>query len=326
MQRIVQEMHQYSTRVIVLLFILFTLSVAGQENQHKEKIEEGYHLANKRQLDDALHLFNNMIETNQDIAEVYIGRAYVRQMQFEFDEALQDIYRGLSLKSQFPQAYYVRGLIEIKQGGYQRALADFDKALEIQADFQPAIAGKIMTYFQSDELRKAENLANDALKKFPEYGDLHFHLGKIHSKKNRYEKAIESFTKALELNNEVYQFETLLNRGDARQNLNMLEEALQDFNRALLIDKKEPSVYHGRGVVYYKLNRYKEAIADFNHSIRIIEQHKERYEDNSETYYNLGMSHLRTEERGRACKHFHKGCQLGNQNACRMIILRCSQN
>ncbi len=230
-----------------------------------------------------------------------------------------------NIKNDIERAYFVKGLINLREEQYEDAHRNFNKALEINANYKPAITGKIETFFKENDLRKAENFANEAINRFPDYGDFYYHLGKILIKRNRYERAIEAFNKALESYVEVHPFDILLNRADAKQNLDMLEEALLDYNEAIMMNNNKSIVYHVRGVVHYKLKQYEKAIADFERSIEIVKQDETHNTVNSNTYYNLGMSYLRIEDRISACQNFHKGCQSGNQNACRMVIIRCSQ-
>lgn len=309
-----------------LLFFFDPSSITGAEVPNiKNDIEKAYNYSFNRKLEKAYQIFDSIINHNDKAVEAYIGRAYVLSLQQQQENALEDISHALSLDNQSAKAYYVRGLIRLREEQYEEAHGDFDKALEIDTDYKPAIAGKIETFFMEDDLRQAFFIAEEAINNYPDYGDFYYHFGKVLSKRNRHERAIEVFNKALELHVEVYPFDILLNRADAKQNLDMLEEALLDYNEAIMINNNKSSIYHVRGVVHYKLDRYEKAIVDFERSIEIIEQDETRNAVNSNTYYNLGMSYLRIEDRTSACQNFHKGCRSGNQNACRMVIIRCSQ-
>jgi len=38
----------------------------------------------------------------------------------------------------------------------------------------------------------------------------------------------------------------------------------------------------------------------------------------------MGMAYFKQNDKRNACERFHKACSMGNNNACKMIILECS--
>ena len=95
------------------------------------------------------------------------------------------------------------------------------------------------------------------------------------------------------------------------------EKAIADYNQVIELDPRNANAYNYRGLVNYRLNYFIDAVNDYNNSIDL--------EPNvASTYYNRGMSYLKLNEKYKACVDFHKACQLKYVNACKMIVIECS--
>ena len=83
----------------------------------------------------------------------------------------------------------------------------------------------------------------------------------------QYEEAIADYDQAILLNPEnplIYYA-----RGAAKYELNQYEEAIADYNQAILLNPENPLIYRARGLAKYKLDRYEEAIADYEETISL---------------------------------------------------------
>jgi uncharacterized protein (TIGR02145 family) len=89
--------------------------------------------------------------------------------------------------------------------------------------------------------------------------------------KNKPNKAIKYFSRALELDSNYYP--ALYKRAHVYNSLNQFNEAISDLNRVIKLmnfeDKKLAEVYSNRGNAYMKLNKFDDALQDFNKAIEI---------------------------------------------------------
>ena len=138
--------------------------------------------------------------------------------------------------------------------------------------------------------------------------------------KGKYENAIEDLNRALDLNqgsndtkfdNKVY-----VNRGAAYQKLLEFDAALNDYSKAIQLNPNNPNVFLYRGFLYYQNEEYESAIIDFN-TVIDLDPH------NPFAYYNRGMIYTKLQKEDEACDDFHTACELGNMNACRMVVSMC---
>lgn len=90
--------------------------------------------------------------------------------------------------------------------------------------------------------------------------------------RKNYIKANEHFTKILELapinNTEVY-----YNRGFTYYKLKKYYEAIEDYNRVIILNHQHANAYANRGNVYYSLGNFLQAIDDYNQALSIKPDH-----------------------------------------------------
>lgn len=113
--------------------------------------------------------------------------------------------------------------------------------------------------------------------------------------KSYWDKAIATNPKLAEAYN---------NRGLAFYNLNLYQEALQDFSQSIRMKSNYAEAFNNRGNVYYALDQYEKAQADFDQSLKL----KPKY---SKAQMNRGLVFFQMQKLDQACDDFRKACDLG---------------
>jgi len=311
---------------IYIVFILCCFAIAVEGNGKVDSlVSNGYELLTIREYEAAKHSFGKAVKHDPDHVGSYLGRAEAERLLGNYEEALKDIYKVLSIDGKCAEAYYVRGKVHQKMEKYPEAIIDFNTALEYDKEILKAIALKANTYLSLGETRQAEKLLDNAINDNPDYGDYYFFKGKISASRNKYEQAVEHFNIAFTKETKtIDKIDLYINRGEAYLKTAQFINAKGDFEKALILDKENASVLHGLGVANYNLTNYSEALKNFNRSLEIIAHNSDKYEDNPETFYNMGMTYYRMEDLINACKYFHIGCKMNNKNSCKMMILQCT--
>ena len=85
--------------------------------------------------------------------------------------------------------------------------------------------------------------------------------GYIYEKQEKYEKAIDNYTQAIELDPNYAK--AYKNRGDVYVEQDKYEEAIADFTEAIQIEPNFTKAYNNRGNVYNRQGKYEEAIVDY---------------------------------------------------------------
>jgi tetratricopeptide (TPR) repeat protein len=208
----------------------------------------------------------------------------------------------------------------ITLNNYEGALEKYNEALDYLPSYAPAINGKANLLILMEEYKDAGKLIEEAIKKNSDYPQFYLTRGIVLIHKGKYEDAIEDLNLAIDLaqgvSDKKFENKIYVNRGAAYQKLLSYDAALNDYSKAIQLDDSNPNVFIYRGYLYYQTEEYENALADFNAVIDIDPE-------NPFAYYNLGMIYIKLNDEDKACDNFHKGCEFGNTNACRMVVSRC---
>ena len=96
----------------------------------------------------------------------------------------------------------------------------------------------------------------------PEFSNnLYFNLGLAFQSLELYEDALFNYDKAIELKSDAYQ--DWNNRGNILCNLDRYEDALKNYKRSIELNSHTPKPYHNRGRLLRDLERHEEALVDY---------------------------------------------------------------
>ena len=107
------------------------------------------------------------------------------------------------------------------------------------------------------------------------FAEVYLRWGKKKYELGNYENAIADYDRAILLNPDhadVYN-----NRGNAKYKLGQHNAAIADYDRAILLNPDHAKAYNNRGNVKYKLERYFAAIADYDRAILLNPDHADVY-------------------------------------------------
>lgn len=198
------------------------------------------------------------------------------------------------------------------------ALGKVNEILKADPSNAEARRLEINLYYLMDNDKEALRLADIALKDHPSDAGILYMRGLVNNTRGRYEKAIEDFNASLQTAPAGLSYKIYLGRGMSYMNLLEYESAMDDLSKSVSLNDTSASAYQTRAMLNYELRDYKAAIDDFKKAL-------DNSAGNSVLFFNLGMSYFRMEELTEACPWFHKSCQLGNENACRMMLMECAR-
>lgn len=130
-----------------------------------------------------------------------------------------------------------------------------------------------------------------------------FEKGIEFGKQNKFQKAVESFDKAIKLN--PGRADYFASRGHANYYLKQYPKAIDDYTKAIEKNPNFALAYSMRGLSRTRSGRYQQAIEDFNKAIS--------FGPNEADYYKgRGFTYLHLKQYGPMCQDYQKACTLGD--------------
>lgn len=302
----------------LFLFFIFYFFGSNLIAQNPTLIASGNANLQKKNFKEALNNYTQALKENPSSIQAMCGSALANNGLGNLSEALSLAESALKLAPQSDIANVTKGEILVSNKDYAGAIALFNKATELNKSNFQAYIGKSKAYNLLGDVKEAYKVLDNAISDFPSGAELFIARGLLNNSKEKYSKALSDFDKALSLNEKNNTFTAYYNRGIAYQFLEEYESALADYNKAAELEPSNANAFYSRGLTNYQMGNYEPAVSDF---LRADELNP----NNAVTYYNLGMAFYKLEKLNDACMYFHKSCGMKNTNACKMIIMVCSE-
>ncbi|KHK02310.1 LysM peptidoglycan-binding domain-containing protein [Desulfovibrio sp. TomC] len=130
-----------------------------------------------------------------------------------------------------------------------------------------------------------------------------FEKGIEFGKQNKFQKAVESFDKAIKLAPNRADF--FASRGHAHYYLAQYNKAIDDYTKAIEKNPNFALAYSMRGLSRARSDHYPQAIEDFNKAISLGPTEADYYK-------GRGFTYLRLKQYGPMCQDYQKACSLGD--------------
>ncbi len=161
-----------------------------------------------------------------------------------------------------------------------RLIVIFLSAILMFAWSGEALAANEPLQITQEQFQKWENLSNQALnaasegdfaasekywtqilEEFPQNPAVWSNRGNVRVSQNKLQQALEDYNKAIELAPNIA--DPYLNRGIAFEGLGKWSNAIADYNRVLELDPNDAMAYNNRGNAQAGLGKWQDAIADY---------------------------------------------------------------
>jgi tetratricopeptide (TPR) repeat protein len=175
---------------------------------------------------NSINLFTDLVAKYPNQAHAHFVLAKNLIDVPDMNAALESMNRSIQLDPKMPESYFYRGNIYYGQENYAAALNDYLKAVELN----------------------------------PKYSEAYYNIGVTYNTTNKFQESIEPLTKAISLVPNEYMYQT---RASSFFNLRRLQEAVDDYSKAIAINPKAGQAYFNRGATYLNMQQKANACADW---------------------------------------------------------------
>jgi len=185
---------------------------------------------------------------------VFIVLAYLTFIQIGIWKNSLDLW-NYTIKEEpekVPLAYNQRGMAFYDMGQIDSANKDFDKAIALNPFYWEAYNNRGMVFRDRGQIDRAIEDFKLAISLHPFYYKAYNNLGTAYGKAGLYDQTLEAFTQSISISPN---FNAYYNRGLTYSFMGQSSRALEDFNKAIELNRKLGVAYFNRGRIYWKEGR-----------------------------------------------------------------------
>ncbi len=190
-----------------------------------------------------------------------LGEAYMASNNYT--AALRELLKAESMNPDDPYLQNDLGLVYLNKNRYDKAVAHFQKALAIDPGYAPARNNLGTAYLAREDWDLAiatfQEVAEDLL-----YATPHFpmaNMGWAYYKKGEFEKAVEAYQSALDLQPTF--IVALRGLGKTYMAMGRVKDAIEPLDKAIEVAPKVADLHFEIGMAYLRLQRTDKALDAF---------------------------------------------------------------
>lgn len=222
---------------------------------------------------DLISMYNSQILKNPRDGNSYYQLGLIYQKKGQYNAAIDNYTRAISVAPDSANALYNRGLCYEKRLEHDNAIKDYDAAIKIKGDDPRIYNARGLAQVEKKNLVAAESDYQKAITIDPGYSQAYFNRGTLYERQKKYKEAVEEYSKAIEFNkpdndptNDVDEItrklESYYRRSMMYLALNQTDTALKDVNYVIQEDPQNPKAYRLRAAIYSKTGNSGAAATD----------------------------------------------------------------
>ncbi len=198
-------------------------------------------------------------DKHSPLLHVRIGGVYLKQgaIQRAFDE----FQKALTLDPAQPEALRWIAMLHASQGDLDKSIEAYEQLLKSEPKDQTALSTLADLYVLQGELQKAIDVYYRLISEFGSTSQLHFNLGILYGRLNRYRDSTEELSRALELAPEAVEIRVAM--GLTYELDGQFDNAVGHYEDAIRMEPLNPRLYHHAARALLSAKRYAESAAEY---------------------------------------------------------------
>lgn len=225
--------------------------------------------AHKGQSDDALEAYSKTVELNPEHAFAFMRRGDLFFEKGKLENAKSDFQKCNSIDDTIAYSFYRLGLVNKELKEFEKSARNLDKALHLNENMQKddgIWAAKGWCEVKSKQYGKAIESYSKALQ-LEKKSHYYYWRGNSYFEQREFRAAIADYTSSIELNpsNKFSHYKL----GLALNKIEEFEKALIYLDKAVEIDQNYKWAYYQKGIALKRLKKHQEAIVPFDKAISL---------------------------------------------------------
>jgi len=289
--------------IALLSFSLFTTAVAQINTDRMMEIGQ-----NALYFEDyvlSIQYFNQVIRTKPHLAEPYFFRAAAKLYLEDYAGSEEDCSKALELNNFLVRAYVCRSYARMRLEKYEAAAEDCQKGLEFDEYNQTLMLNKGLSLTYAKKFPEAMISLNELIDHYPNFVNAYMSRAQLQIAKGDTLSAVDDFSRAISVDR--FYAPAHGGRGWLYLARNDYDNAIPDLDEAIRLDPENASYFINRGLARYNKNNLRGTLDDFDRSIRLDP-------NSSLAYFNRGLIRSQVGDLNRAVEDFDKVIYLEPDN------------
>ena len=260
------------------------LQYMASEAPHKYEAESAILIHNRARLHvkrmhvpEAIADLTSLLQQQPGNGDAYFDRGILHEGLGKHQEALRDFDFAIKWSPPYPEAHFNRAKTLVALGRINESLVDYERVLILVPDHIEALIDRARLFLIGKNLDAARKDVNAALLLSPTNARLLCLCGLLDLEDGSFDRAYESFTKAIELDASLP--DAWANRATVLFQQGELHRACLDLTQALAL-RADSAAFYNRGRCFELQRRWMEATEDYSHALKLANgdaQHIQRH-------------------------------------------------
>ena len=222
----------------------------------------GLMLEREADLPGALDAYRLALEYDHRSPRLYARMGATHLKLGDTDQALRAFTRALELEPRHPEALRWVAMLHASQGQLDQAIAAYEELLALQPDDQFILSTLADLYVLQGQLEQAIGLYRRMIAENGSSSQLHFNLGVLCGRLERFDEAIQELSRAFELAPDSLEVRVAL--GLTYELSGRYPEAAAHYEDAIRFDPLNPRLYHHAARAAFNSRQYERAVANYS--------------------------------------------------------------
>lgn len=246
--------------------------------ENKTELDKAIELFKKGDFQESINIFSNILEHEDDNAEIYnnMGLAYAKLGNFE--QAEKSFTKSIKLNPLIPQTYINLSDLYYKSGDLSGAIGVLERGSYEMEDNYVIAHLLARVYMEDSRYDMAITELEKILDAQPENYDAYYDMGRVQFELGNYEDAISNFENVIEYkedNEFLYYY-----LGQAYEANNEIDKAISNYLKATAVNTKFPMPYKKLGILFLAREDFEDAIEFFEDYLKLDIPEEERMKVN----------------------------------------------
>lgn len=244
----------------------FDKELENHKDNDQAYYNRGVAKSNLNYLEEAIKDFDKAVVINEKYYQAYFAKANSLKKLGRTSEALENYDLTIQINPKYENVYFNRASVYEELKKFDLSISDYLQAIQLNPNNYEYYFNLGTVYKKNNQTDYSIDSYKKTIEKNPQFSPAYNNLATALKQKENYTEALKNINEALKLDSNI---DYLNNRGNIYRSMGNCNEAIKDYSQIIEKNKKYTNAYYGRALCKIELNLPDEAIEDFTTFLEI---------------------------------------------------------